>query len=108
MIYFISLSLSLSESTQTVQALQYPNSDAPPGTKNKEVEIRSLNNEIDLLKKQISGQTRLHYTATLNGFSPSASFSASSSLSVSRFHCLYFSAVPNQIKNAMRLNQTLA
>ncbi|XP_031437374.1 serine/threonine-protein kinase MRCK alpha isoform X2 [Clupea harengus] len=55
----LELSRKLQESTQTVQALQYPNSDAPPGTNNREVEIRSLNNEIDLLKKQISDSGQL-------------------------------------------------
>ncbi|TRY99812.1 hypothetical protein DNTS_014879 [Danionella cerebrum] len=53
----IELSRKLQESTQTVQALQYPDSDTPV-TANKEVEIRSLKSEIDFLKKQIadSGQ----------------------------------------------------
>uniref|UniRef100_A0A672R0I3 Serine/threonine-protein kinase MRCK alpha n=1 Tax=Sinocyclocheilus grahami TaxID=75366 RepID=A0A672R0I3_SINGR len=51
------LARKLQESTQTVQALQYPDSDAPVNG-NKEVEIRSLKSEIDILKKQIadSGQ----------------------------------------------------
>ncbi|XP_062858122.1 serine/threonine-protein kinase MRCK alpha [Trichomycterus rosablanca] len=51
------LSRKLQESTQTVQALQYSNSDVPVSS-NKEVEIRSLKSEIDILKKQIadSGQ----------------------------------------------------
>nr|XP_005160806.1 serine/threonine-protein kinase MRCK alpha isoform X4 [Danio rerio] len=51
------LTRKLQESTQTVQALQYPDSDAPVNA-NKEVEIRSLKSEIDILKKQIadSGQ----------------------------------------------------
>ncbi|XP_066532576.1 serine/threonine-protein kinase MRCK alpha isoform X1 [Hoplias malabaricus] len=51
------LSRKLQESTQTVQALQYPSSDVPVNA-NKEVEIRSLKSEIDILKKQIadSGQ----------------------------------------------------
>ncbi|XP_056125522.1 serine/threonine-protein kinase MRCK alpha isoform X2 [Rhinichthys klamathensis goyatoka] len=51
------LTRKLHESTQTVQALQYPDSDAPVNT-NTEVEIRSLKSEIDILKKQIadSGQ----------------------------------------------------
>ncbi|XP_076129094.1 serine/threonine-protein kinase MRCK alpha isoform X3 [Alosa pseudoharengus] len=54
----LELSRKLQESTQTVQALQYPNSDAPPANNNREVEIRSLKSEIDILKKQIaeSGQ----------------------------------------------------
>ncbi|KAL1253890.1 hypothetical protein QQF64_016119, partial [Cirrhinus molitorella] len=51
------LTRKLQESTQTVQALQYPDSDAPVNA-SKEVEIRSLKSEIDILKKQIadSGQ----------------------------------------------------
>ncbi|XP_051951411.1 serine/threonine-protein kinase MRCK alpha-like [Xyrauchen texanus] len=51
------LSRKLQESTQTVQALQCPDSDSPVNA-NKEVEIRSLKSEIDILKKQIadSGQ----------------------------------------------------
>lgn len=44
----------IAESTQTVQALQHTNSTVPPGA-NKEVEIRSLKSEIDILKKQIAG-----------------------------------------------------
>ncbi|KAK1796368.1 hypothetical protein P4O66_008893 [Electrophorus voltai] len=48
------LSRKLQESSQTVQALQYPNSDVPV-TGSKEVEIRSLKSEIDILKKQIAG-----------------------------------------------------
>ncbi|XP_077075936.1 serine/threonine-protein kinase MRCK alpha isoform X3 [Siphateles boraxobius] len=51
------LTRKLHESTQTVQALQYPDSEAPVNA-NTEVEIRSLKSEIDILKKQIadSGQ----------------------------------------------------
>uniref|UniRef100_A0A673MIA6 Serine/threonine-protein kinase MRCK alpha n=1 Tax=Sinocyclocheilus rhinocerous TaxID=307959 RepID=A0A673MIA6_9TELE len=49
------LTRKLQESTQTVQALQYPDSDAPVNA-NKEVEIRSLKCEIDILKKQIAGE----------------------------------------------------
>lgn len=45
----------VAESTQTVQALQHPTGEGPLST-NKEVEIRSLKSEIDLLKKQIAGQ----------------------------------------------------
>uniref|UniRef100_UPI003AAD108E serine/threonine-protein kinase MRCK alpha isoform X9 n=1 Tax=Centroberyx gerrardi TaxID=166262 RepID=UPI003AAD108E len=53
----VELSRKLQESTQTVQALQHPTGEAPPSA-NKEVEIRSLKSEIDILKKQIaeSGQ----------------------------------------------------
>lgn len=43
------------ESTQTVQALQHPTGEGPLSA-NKEVEIRSLKSEIDILKKQIAGQ----------------------------------------------------
>lgn len=51
------------ESTQTVQALQYSDSDAPVNT-NKEVEIRSLKSEIDILKKQIAGKSsKLNWSA---------------------------------------------
>ncbi|XP_063079682.1 serine/threonine-protein kinase MRCK alpha isoform X2 [Engraulis encrasicolus] len=60
----LELSRKLQESTQAVQALQYPNSEGPPPPQSpgssvtKETEIRSLKNEIDILKKQIaeSGQ----------------------------------------------------
>uniref|UniRef100_A0AAR2LZR1 Serine/threonine-protein kinase MRCK alpha n=1 Tax=Pygocentrus nattereri TaxID=42514 RepID=A0AAR2LZR1_PYGNA len=52
------LSRKLQESTQTVQALQYPNSDVPVNA-NKEVEIRSLKSEIDILKKQIADSGQL-------------------------------------------------
>lgn len=45
----------LAESTQTVQALQHPSGEGPLSA-NKEVEIRSLKSEIDILKKQIAGQ----------------------------------------------------
>uniref|UniRef100_A0A7N6B523 non-specific serine/threonine protein kinase n=1 Tax=Anabas testudineus TaxID=64144 RepID=A0A7N6B523_ANATE len=53
----VELSRKLQESTQTVQALQHPTGEGPLSA-NKEVEIRSLKNEIDILKKQIaeSGQ----------------------------------------------------
>ncbi|XP_071385078.1 serine/threonine-protein kinase MRCK alpha isoform X7 [Centroberyx affinis] len=53
----VELSRKLQESTQTVQALQHPTGEAPLSA-NKEVEIRSLKSEIDILKKQIaeSGQ----------------------------------------------------
>lgn len=43
------------ESTQAVQALQHPTGEGPVSS-NKEVEIRSLKSEIDILKKQIAGQ----------------------------------------------------
>ncbi|XP_060722854.1 serine/threonine-protein kinase MRCK alpha isoform X1 [Tachysurus vachellii] len=52
------LSRKLQESTQTVQALQHTNSTGPPGA-NKEVEIRSLKSEIDILKKQIADSGHL-------------------------------------------------
>uniref|UniRef100_A0A8C2IKP0 Serine/threonine-protein kinase MRCK alpha n=1 Tax=Cyprinus carpio TaxID=7962 RepID=A0A8C2IKP0_CYPCA len=42
--------------TYTMQALQYTDSDAPVNA-NKEVEIRSLKSEIDILKKQIAGES---------------------------------------------------
>lgn len=46
----------VAEATQTVQALQHPGGEGPISA-NKEVEIRSLRNEIDNLKKQIAGQS---------------------------------------------------
>lgn len=46
------------ESTQTVQALQHADSDAPVNA-NKEVEIRSLKSEIDFLKKQLAGESSM-------------------------------------------------
>ncbi len=49
------LSWHVAESTQTVQALQHQTGEGPLSA-NKEVEIRSLKNEIDILKKQIAGQ----------------------------------------------------
>ncbi|XP_046692577.1 serine/threonine-protein kinase MRCK alpha isoform X1 [Silurus meridionalis] len=52
------LSRKLQEATQTVQALQHTNSNVPPGA-NKEVEIRSLKSEIDILKKQIADSGHL-------------------------------------------------
>ncbi|XP_052442688.1 serine/threonine-protein kinase MRCK alpha isoform X5 [Carassius gibelio] len=52
------LTRKLQESTQTVQALQYADSDAPVNA-NKEVEIRSLKSEIDTLKKQIADSGQL-------------------------------------------------
>uniref|UniRef100_A0A8C2HYB0 Serine/threonine-protein kinase MRCK alpha n=1 Tax=Cyprinus carpio TaxID=7962 RepID=A0A8C2HYB0_CYPCA len=52
------LTRKLQESTQTVQALQYPDSDAPVNA-NKEVEIRSLKSEINILKKQIADSGQL-------------------------------------------------
>lgn len=51
---------SVTESTQTVQALQHQTGEGPLGT-NREVEIRSLKSEIDVLKKQIAGQDQLFY-----------------------------------------------
>ncbi|CAB1343156.1 unnamed protein product, partial [Coregonus sp. 'balchen'] len=45
------------QSTQTVQALQHASGEGPaPVPSSKEVEIRSLKTEIDILKKQIAGQ----------------------------------------------------
>uniref|UniRef100_A0A8C1UVW7 Serine/threonine-protein kinase MRCK alpha n=1 Tax=Cyprinus carpio TaxID=7962 RepID=A0A8C1UVW7_CYPCA len=52
------LTRKLQESTQTVQALQYPDPDAPVNA-NKEVEIRSLKSEINILKKQIADSGQL-------------------------------------------------
>uniref|UniRef100_A0AAY4EZ46 Serine/threonine-protein kinase MRCK alpha n=1 Tax=Denticeps clupeoides TaxID=299321 RepID=A0AAY4EZ46_9TELE len=54
----LELTRKLQESTQTIQALQYPNSDAPL-TAGKEVEIRSLRSEIVILKKQIADSGQL-------------------------------------------------
>uniref|UniRef100_A0A8C9YMT9 Serine/threonine-protein kinase MRCK alpha n=1 Tax=Sander lucioperca TaxID=283035 RepID=A0A8C9YMT9_SANLU len=53
----VELSRKLQEATQTVQALQHPTGEGPVSA-NREVEIRSLKSEIDILKKQIaeSGQ----------------------------------------------------
>uniref|UniRef100_A0A8C7P8E3 Serine/threonine-protein kinase MRCK alpha n=1 Tax=Oncorhynchus mykiss TaxID=8022 RepID=A0A8C7P8E3_ONCMY len=49
------LSRKLQESTQTVQALQHASGEGPaPVPSNKEVEIRSLKTEIDILKKKIA------------------------------------------------------
>uniref|UniRef100_A0A674EWK9 Serine/threonine-protein kinase MRCK alpha n=1 Tax=Salmo trutta TaxID=8032 RepID=A0A674EWK9_SALTR len=51
------LSRKLLESTQTVQALQHASGEGPaPVPSNKEVEIRSLKTEIDILKKQVAGK----------------------------------------------------
>uniref|UniRef100_A0A8C6V286 Serine/threonine-protein kinase MRCK alpha n=1 Tax=Neogobius melanostomus TaxID=47308 RepID=A0A8C6V286_9GOBI len=54
----VELSRKLQESTQAVQALQHPAGDSPINT-NKEVEIRSLKSEIDILKKQIADSGQL-------------------------------------------------
>ncbi|XP_072266050.1 serine/threonine-protein kinase MRCK alpha isoform X4 [Pyxicephalus adspersus] len=51
----LELSRKLQESTQTVQALQYPTVDGPV-TANKDLEIKSLKEEIDKLKTQGAGQ----------------------------------------------------
>ncbi|PWA27540.1 hypothetical protein CCH79_00000244 [Gambusia affinis] len=51
----LELSRKLQESTQAVQALQHSTGEGPVSS-NKEVEIRSLKSEIDILKKQIAGQ----------------------------------------------------
>lgn len=49
-----------SESTQTVQALQHQTGEGPLSA-NREVEIRSLKSEIDVLKKQIAGQDQVFF-----------------------------------------------
>ncbi|XP_047194097.1 serine/threonine-protein kinase MRCK alpha isoform X6 [Hippoglossus stenolepis] len=54
----VELCRKLQESTQTVQALQHPTGEGPPSA-NKEVEIRSLKSEIDILKKQIADSGQL-------------------------------------------------
>lgn len=54
----LELSRKLQESTQAVQALQHPSGDSPL-SHNKEVEIRSLKSEIDILKKQIADSGQL-------------------------------------------------
>uniref|UniRef100_A0A8C4FBD5 Serine/threonine-protein kinase MRCK alpha n=1 Tax=Dicentrarchus labrax TaxID=13489 RepID=A0A8C4FBD5_DICLA len=54
----LELSRKLQESTQTVQALQHPSGEGPLST-NREVEIRSLKSEIDILKKQIADSGQL-------------------------------------------------
>uniref|UniRef100_A0A3Q1EN84 Serine/threonine-protein kinase MRCK alpha n=1 Tax=Acanthochromis polyacanthus TaxID=80966 RepID=A0A3Q1EN84_9TELE len=54
----LELSRKLQESTQTVQALQHPTGEGIVST-NKEVEIRSLKSEIDILKKQIADSGQL-------------------------------------------------
>uniref|UniRef100_A0A3Q2ZQ88 non-specific serine/threonine protein kinase n=1 Tax=Kryptolebias marmoratus TaxID=37003 RepID=A0A3Q2ZQ88_KRYMA len=54
----LELSRKLQESTQTVQALQHPTGDGSLSA-NKEVEIRSLKSEIDILKKQIADSGQL-------------------------------------------------
>uniref|UniRef100_A0A8C8HK64 non-specific serine/threonine protein kinase n=1 Tax=Oncorhynchus tshawytscha TaxID=74940 RepID=A0A8C8HK64_ONCTS len=54
------LSRKLLESTQTVQALQHAPGEGPASVpSNKEVEIRSLKTEIDILKKQIADSGQL-------------------------------------------------
>ncbi|XP_040919794.1 serine/threonine-protein kinase MRCK alpha isoform X1 [Toxotes jaculatrix] len=54
----LELSRKLQESTQTVQALQHPTGEGSVSA-NKEVEIRSLKSEIDILKKQIADSGQL-------------------------------------------------
>ncbi|XP_055005328.1 serine/threonine-protein kinase MRCK alpha isoform X1 [Boleophthalmus pectinirostris] len=54
----LELSRKLQESTQAVQALQHPSGESPINL-NKEVEIRSLKSEIDILKKQIADSGQL-------------------------------------------------
>ncbi|CAN9507628.1 unnamed protein product [Ophioblennius macclurei] len=55
----LELSRKLQESTKTVQALQHPTGEGAPSTTNREVEIRSLKSEIDILKKQIADSGQL-------------------------------------------------
>ncbi|XP_067097209.1 serine/threonine-protein kinase MRCK alpha isoform X2 [Osmerus mordax] len=59
----LELSRKLQESTKTVQAMQHPGGPgegpAPPLSPSREVEIRSLKTEIDLLKKQIADSGQL-------------------------------------------------
>uniref|UniRef100_A0A4W5PK06 non-specific serine/threonine protein kinase n=1 Tax=Hucho hucho TaxID=62062 RepID=A0A4W5PK06_9TELE len=60
------LSRKLQESTQTVQALQHVSGEGPaPVPSNKEVEIRSLKTEIDILKKKIAGKHSTFYCKVL-------------------------------------------
>ncbi|KAM8846519.1 serine/threonine-protein kinase MRCK alpha isoform 5-T5 [Synchiropus picturatus] len=54
----LELSRKLQESTQTVQALQHTTGEGPVSP-NKEVEIKSLKSEIDILKKQIADSGHL-------------------------------------------------
>uniref|UniRef100_A0A3B3RWB5 Serine/threonine-protein kinase MRCK alpha n=1 Tax=Paramormyrops kingsleyae TaxID=1676925 RepID=A0A3B3RWB5_9TELE len=54
----LELSRKLQESTQTVQALQHSGGDGPVAA-SKEVEIQSLKEEIEALKKQIADSGRL-------------------------------------------------
>ncbi|XP_056284948.1 serine/threonine-protein kinase MRCK alpha isoform X3 [Pseudoliparis swirei] len=54
----VELSRKLQEATQTVQNLQHPAGGGPP-TATKEGEIRSLQTEIDILKKQIADSGHL-------------------------------------------------
>ncbi|XP_041831091.1 serine/threonine-protein kinase MRCK alpha isoform X2 [Melanotaenia boesemani] len=54
----LELSRKLQESTQTVQALQHPSGEGPLSA-TREVEIRSLKSEIDILKKQIADSGQL-------------------------------------------------
>lgn len=48
--------IDIADLTQTVQAHQRPTGEGLLSA-NKEVEIRSLKTEIDILKKQIAGRT---------------------------------------------------
>ncbi|XP_047429682.1 serine/threonine-protein kinase MRCK alpha isoform X8 [Mugil cephalus] len=54
----LELSRKLQESTKTVQELQHKTGEGPISS-NKEVEIRSLKSEIDILKKQIADSGHL-------------------------------------------------
>ena len=48
------------ESTQTVQALQYSTADGPL-TASKDLEIKSLKEEIEKLRKHVRGKFLIHY-----------------------------------------------
>uniref|UniRef100_A0A8C3S6T0 Serine/threonine-protein kinase MRCK alpha n=1 Tax=Chelydra serpentina TaxID=8475 RepID=A0A8C3S6T0_CHESE len=54
----LELSRKLQESTQTVQALQYSTVDGPI-TASKDLEIKSLKEEIEKLRKQVTGKSQL-------------------------------------------------
>uniref|UniRef100_A0A673MKY8 non-specific serine/threonine protein kinase n=1 Tax=Sinocyclocheilus rhinocerous TaxID=307959 RepID=A0A673MKY8_9TELE len=55
----LELSRKLQESTKTVQALQYSSGDGPASS-TREVEIRGLKEELEMLRKQIAGQVEQH------------------------------------------------
>lgn len=52
------VSFYFKESTQTVQALQYSTVDGPL-TASKDLEIQSLKEEIEKLRKQVTGKSQL-------------------------------------------------